>query len=70
MSDLLSFADLKELCQTLLTYKEAKRLASRKNPNAVFRSDAGDGWTSEVYWCSRRKRQVWTSISPDGIRVV
>ena len=66
----LTFKQQQELCQTLLPYREAKRLASRKNPNMVFRSDAGQGWTSEVYWCSRRKRQIWTSINPDGARIV
>ena len=58
------------LSSSLLTYREAKARATRKNADKVFKSDAGDGWTSEVYWCSRRKRQVWTSISPQGARIV
>jgi len=54
----------------MLTYKQAKARATRKNADKVFTSDAGNGWTSEVVWCSQRRRQCWTSISPDGTRVV
>lgn len=56
--------------QTLLTYKQAKAAATKKNADVVFYSDGGNGWTGEVYWCSWRKRQVWTSVSPDGARIV
>ena len=58
------------MTEQLLSYAEAKRQANRKNADKVFRSDAGDGWVAEVVWCSRRKRQCWTSINPAGDRIV
>ncbi len=52
----------------MMTYKQAKALATKSNAGEVFTSDAGNGWTSEVFWCASRKRQIWTSINPDGLR--
>lgn len=53
-----------------MTYQEAKRKANRKNPNIIYRGDAGNGHTFEVYYCPRRKRQIWTTITPEGMRIV
>lgn len=55
---------------SLLTYADAKRRATKRNAGIVYRSDAGNGWTSEVYWCPQRRRQIWTSINPQGMRIV
>jgi hypothetical protein len=62
----------------MLTFKQAKASATKKNADKVFVVDghtgnsarSNPGWTSEVFWCSWRKRQVWTSISPRGARIV
>ncbi len=51
-----------------MTGHEAKKAATKKNAGVVYRGDAGDGYTFEVYYCKRRKRQVWTSITPYGER--
>ena len=53
-----------------MTYAEAKKAATKRNADKVFMGDAGNGWTFEVYWCSWRKRQVWTSINSAGQRIV
>lgn len=52
-----------------MTYQEAKQAANTKNPNIVYMGYAGNGWTFEVYYCPRRKRQVWTSVNPHGLRI-
>lgn len=53
-----------------MTYAEAKKAANKNHPNVVYRGDSGGGWTFEVYFCPRRNRQVWTSINPNGMRIV
>ena len=53
-----------------MTYKQAKKQANKKNQKTVFRGDAGNGFMFEVYYCPRRKRQVWTTITPNGDRIV
>ena len=52
-----------------MTYKEAKKAATKKTPGIVYAGDAGDGFTFEVYYCPERKRQVWTSITPEDKRI-
>ena len=54
----------------LMTYKEAKSKANPANPKIVYFSDAGDGWFAEVYYCPKRNRQVWTTINPEGTRII
>jgi|DEB0MinimDraft_4_1074332.scaffolds.fasta_scaffold20732_4 hypothetical protein len=53
-----------------MTYTEAKKLATKKNPNVVYEGDAGNGWTFQVYYCSIRNKVVSLSISPEGISIV
>lgn len=53
-----------------MTYQEAKAAANKKAPNVTFTGDAGNGHTFEVYYCPRRKRQVWTTITPQGLRII
>ncbi len=51
-----------------MNYHEAKKAATKKNAGVVYEGDAGDGFTFEVYYCKWRKRRVWTSITPEGLR--
>lgn len=53
-----------------MTYKEAKTAATKSNAGIVYTGDAGNGCTFEVYFCARRNRQVWVTITPDGTRIV
>jgi hypothetical protein len=53
-----------------MTYQQAKAAANRKAPNITFTGSAGNGHTFEVYYCPRRGRQVWTTITPQGVRIV
>ena len=53
-----------------MNYQDAKAAANKKAPNVTFTGDAGNGHTFEVYYCPRRKRQVWTTITPQGLRIV
>lgn len=53
-----------------MTYAEAVKQATKKNPNVVYRGDAGQGWSFEMYYCPRRKRRVSVSINPHGDRIV
>lgn len=53
-----------------MTYKQAKLSANKENANIVYRGDAGNNCSFEVYFCSRRNRQIWTTITPDGTRIV
>lgn len=55
---------------TLMTYQEAKKAANKKAPNVVFTGDAGSGCTFEVYFCDWRNRQIWTTITPNGVRII
>ncbi len=49
-----------------MTYQEVKKAATKKNAGVVYRGDAGDGYTFEVYYCTERKRRVWTLTTPEG----
>ncbi len=51
-----------------MTLQEAKKAATEENAGVVYRGDAFGGCTFEVYYCISRKRQVWTSITPEGVR--
>jgi hypothetical protein len=51
------------------TYAEAKKLANKKNAGIMFCGDAGNGHTFEVYFCAWRNRQVWATVTADGIRI-
>ena len=53
-----------------MTYQEAKKAATKKNAGIVYMGDAGNGCTFEVYYCTKRSRQIWTTITKDGIRIV
>lgn len=53
-----------------MTYQQAKAAATKKNANIVYSGDAGNGCTFEVYYCEWRKRQIWTTITASGIRIV
>lgn len=53
-----------------MTYAEAKAAANKRNPNITYMGDAGQGWKFEVYFCSKRRRQIWTSVGPAGQRIV
>lgn len=44
-------------------------LGKKREKAGVCRWDAGDGYTSEGYYCPRRKRAVVTLIAPNGVRV-
>ena len=52
-----------------MTYKEAKSKATKKNQNILFTGDAGNGNRFEVYFCSRRNRQIRSTIFKDGARI-
>ena len=54
-----------------MTYSEAVRILNAKKSSAgTLRWDAGAGWTSEAFYCARRKRIIFTSINPSGLLVV
>jgi len=53
-----------------MTYAEAKKAATKKNANITFSGDAGNGCTFEVYFCDQRGRQIWTTVTPNGVRIV
>lgn len=53
-----------------MTYKEAKKLATKNNPNKEYSGDAGNGCKFIVMFCPIRNRQVWTTITKDGTRLV
>ena len=53
-----------------MTYQEAKAAATKKNPNVTYFVEQENGAHSEVYYCPRRKRQIWTWVSKDGTRVL
>lgn len=53
-----------------MEYKTAKSLATSKNPNVSYSGDAGNGCTFVVYWCPRRKRQIWSTITPAGVAIL
>ena len=53
-----------------MTYQQAKLAANKTNPNIVYMGDAGNGCMFEVYWCSFRQRQVWTTITASGVKIV
>ena len=55
---------------SLLSYKEAKQLATKKNAGIIYFGDAGNGCKFEVYYCLRRNSQIWTTITKDGFRIV
>ena len=53
-----------------MTYAEAKKAATKKNANITSSGDAGNGCTFEVYFCDQRGRQIWTTVTPNGVRIV
>jgi len=53
-----------------MTYAEAKKAANKKNAGIVYTGYAGNGCTFEVYYCEWRKRQIWTTVTPNGTRIV
>lgn len=53
-----------------MTYRQAKEAATSANANIIFTGDAGNGCRFEVYFCGQRGRQVWTTITPLGVRIV
>ena len=54
-----------------MTYAEAKKAANRRNPNMVYKGDAGNGFSFEVYYNPWLKRQVWTTINDKtGFRII
>ena len=53
-----------------MNFKDAKKVANKKNANIVYSGDAGNGCTFEVYYCPIRNRQIWTTITPNGTRIV
>lgn len=55
---------------TQMTYEEAKKAANSKNANIVFSGDAGNGFRFEVYFCDKRGRQIWTTVTSSGVRVI
>lgn len=53
-----------------MTYQQAKKAANKKAANVVFVVEQPDGTKSEVYYCPRRGRQIWTWINKEGMRIV
>ena len=53
-----------------MTYQEAKKAATKANPNVLYTGEAGNGCTFEVYYCPKRNRQIWTTVTPNGTRIV
>lgn len=53
-----------------MSYAEAKKAATIANAGQIFSGPAGNGCTFEVYFCSRRGRQIWSTILPSGVRVL
>lgn len=53
-----------------MTYQQAKAAATKQNANIVFSGDAGNGCKFEVYFCTQRNRQIWTTITANGVRIV
>lgn len=52
------------------SYREAISLLETKKAKAgVLTWDAGEGFRSEGFWCSKRRRPVVTLITPEGMRV-
>jgi hypothetical protein len=47
------------------SYSEAQRLM-RANPGRSVSWDAGDGWTSLGYYCTRRRRCIVSSSNAKG----
>ena len=52
-----------------MTYKEAKKMANKNNPNILYTGDAGNGCTFEVYYNPLLGRQIWATVMPNGLRV-
>ena len=53
-----------------MTYQSAKLAANKQNANIIYTGDAGNNCTFEVYWCPRRSRQIWATITKDGFRII
>lgn len=53
-----------------MTYSEAKQAANKTNANKLFTGEAGNGCTFEVYYCPQRKRQIWTTVTANGVRIL
>ena len=47
------------------SYAAAQRWAKR-NPNRIVQWDAGEGWTSEGFWCPRRQRFICSASNGKG----
>jgi hypothetical protein len=52
-----------------MTYKQAKQKANKENPNIIYTGYAGNNCRFEVYFCPKRNRQIWTTITSQGFRV-
>jgi len=53
-----------------MTYREAVKTLENKKTRTVdtmIRGDAGNGFTWEVYYCSRRKRVISQTRMPSGV---
>jgi hypothetical protein len=48
---------------------QAANQAAKQNPGVLYTSDAGDGWTHEVYFCERLNRLVHATVNPNGLRI-
>jgi len=53
-----------------MTYNQAKNAANSTNQNIIFAGDAGNGCRFEVYFCPQRNRQIWTTVTANGTRIV
>lgn len=52
-----------------MTYSQAKKTATKNNQNITYKGDAGNNCTFEVYYCSTKKRQIWATVLPSGIKI-
>lgn len=53
-----------------MTYQEAKKTATKENAKIVYTGDAGNGHTFEVYYCPIRGRQIWATVTKEGIKIL
>jgi len=53
-----------------MTYNQAKNAANSTNQNIIFAGEAGNGCRFEVYFCPQRNRQIWTTVTANGTRIV
>lgn len=52
-----------------MTKEKAKAAANSTNAGIVFSGLDDDGCRFEVFYCDQRCKQIWTTITPNGVRI-